>query len=380
MNLKDAISFFKNRKNKNNESVLEQVERYDDECPQVIIKNTELAVSLGQWMGALPDAVRSGGHGMFVITQLTADELLKKQRISNQDLINVVRRFSNILRMAGFGKDNTCTLDRFEPEDLSFRCTFENTGEESEMRIRFGSWLDEGPALFIDYDNIHSVYEFWHEDKQHPDRLYLQSVIKDLDIDGNKKFYHYVSEFRYIGAVYDKEKRLDIEIQYPKSLEYGFTENPYVDREKLEELLSSIYFTEDIESIVSRIPEVLSCDAKEYPTISVTIKKLGKDRQKDTVTDEAIFKNGEFTKLTITRNGKKVSVDNFDTWSYATDVVFVDQTTTPEQGKTIAYGYKAIPVDEYENLDSPQVIIQEAQEYVEEVTRLGKVMLQKRTR
>ncbi len=379
MNFKDAISYFKNRKNNNVKSLGEQVERYDEECPKVIIKNPELTVSLGQWMGALPDAVKTGGNGMFVITQIGAGELMKKKRVTQQELTNVIKRFSNILRMAGFGKDNTCTLDRFEPEDLSFRCTFKNTGEVSEMRIRFGSWLDDGPALFIDYDNIHSVYEFWHEDKHKPDRLYLQSVVKNLDTDGNKKFYHYVSEFRYIAAVYNQDTRLDIEIQYPESLEYGFTENPYVDREKIEELISSINFSEDIESIVSKIPETLTMDTKVYPTISVVIKKLGKDKQKDKITDEAIFKHGEFTKLTLTRNGKKVTVDNFDTWSYATDKAFVDQTTTPDQDKTITYGYKAVPVDEYEQLESPQVIIKEAQEHVEEVKRLGKVMLQKRT-
>lgn len=378
MNLKDAISFFKNRRNKN-QNFVEQVGQYDDNCPEVIIKNTELTVSLGQWMGALPDSVKTGGNGMFVITQLDADELMKRKRISNQDLSSVVRRFSNILRMAGFGKNNTCTLDRFEPEDLSFRCTFENTGEVSDMRIRFGSWLDEGPALFIDYDNIHSVYEFWHEDKQRPDRLYLQSVTKDLDKDGNKKFYHYVSEFRYIAAVYDNDKRIDIEIQYPESLEYGFTDNPYVDSKKIEELISSIDFNEDIESIVSKIPDTLFKDVKEYPTISVVIKKLSKDRKNDIVTNEATFKSGEFTKLIITRNGKKVMIDNFDTWSYTTNIGFVDQTSTPNNDRTISYGYKSIPVDDMEHLESPQVLVSEAKEYVEEVKKLGKVMLQKRT-
>lgn len=379
MNLKEAITYFKNRKNKSNDLVTEQLIQYDEESPKVLIKNPELIVSLGQWMGALPDAVKSGANGMFVITQIGADELMKKKKISQQQLNTVVKRFSNILRMAGFGKDNTCTLDRFEPDDLSFRCTFNNTGEVSDMRIRFGSWLDEGPALFIDYDNIHSVYEFWHEDKHNADRLYLQSVVKDLDIDGNKQFYHYVSEFRYIAAVYNEDIRIDVEIQYPESLEYGFKENPYIDRDKIEELISSINFTEGIESIVAKIPEALTEDAKNYPTISVVIKKRGKDKSKDIITDEATFKNSEFTKLTITRNGKKITVDNFDTWSYSTDVAFVDQTTTPDKDKTISYGYKAIPVDNYESLAAPQVIISEAKEQVEEVKKLGKTMLQKRT-
>ena len=72
-------------------------------------------------------------------------------------------------------------------------------------------------------------------------------------------------------------------------------------------------------------------------------------------------------------------IDNFHTWSYTTDIGFVDQTSTPNNDRTISYGYKSIPVDDMEHLESPQVLVSEAKEYVEEVKKLGKVMLQKRT-
>ena len=131
-------------------------------------------------------------------------------------------------------------------------------------------------------------------------------------------------------------------------------------KELLEEIISSISFPVDIESIVSRIPEGLIGDVNTFPTISVKISKLG---EKDFVTtDEAIFKNGEFDKLTLTRNGRKITVDQFDTWSYSTDIANVAQTTTPNHGKALNYGYKAIPVDEFEHLESPQVLVNEAKE------------------
>ena len=53
---------------------------------------------------------------------------------------------------------------------------------------------------------------------------------------------------------------------------------------------------------------------------------------------------------------------------------------TPKNDRAISYGYKSIPVDEFEHLESPQVLVNEAKEYVEEVKTLGKTMLQKRTR
>ncbi len=374
MNIKDLFNKVTGKKNNN----IVTIGRYSTDTPEVRINDTKLSITLGQWMGALPDAVKTGGNGMYVISSMSASELIKKVGTSKIDFATIIRRFSNILSMVGIKSGNICVLDRFDEDNLSFRCTFDCTGEEAIMKIRFGSWLDECPALIIEFDGIVSRYDYWHAEKQKPDRLHLSNVVKDLDKDGNKKFYHYVSEYRYIGSVYDDDNKVEVEIQYPDSLEYGHKENPYVNKELLEEIISSITFPVDIESVVSRIPEALSKDAHTYPTISIVVKKLEKDK-KDKVTGEAVFKNGEFTKLTITRNGKRVTVDNFNTWSYATDIAFVDQIATPNQDRTISYGYKSIPVDEFEHLESPQVLVDEAKKEVEEVKTLGKTMLTKRT-
>lgn len=374
-NIKDLIASFTGKKKNSN---LVTIGRYNYDCPEVRINDTELTITLGQWMGTLPDAVKSGGNGMFVISHLDANELVARKGLSKIDFAKILRKFSNILAMAGFGSGNTCILDCFDSDNLTFRCTFEETGEVANMRIRFGSWLDEGPAFVVEFDGIKSTYDYWHEDKKNPDRLHLSHVVKKLDEKSNKEFYHYVSEFRYIASVYDDENKVEIEVKYPESLDYGHTTNPYVNKELLEEIISSVSFPVDIESIVSRIPEGLIGDVNTFPTISVKISKLG---EKDFVTtDEAIFTNGEFTKLTVTKNGKKVTVDNFDTWSYSTDIANVSQTMTPKNDRAISYGYKSIPVDEFEHLESPQVLVNEAKEYVEEVKTLGKTMLQKRTR
>lgn len=376
-NLKNLIASITGKK-KNNEIVT--IGRYSSDAPEVRISDANLTVTLGQWMGILPDSVKSGGNGMYVITSLDAEELIKRKGISKTEYSNIIRKFSKLLSMAGIGSGNTCILDSFDQEKLSFRCNFFETGEIADMRIRFGSWMDEGPAFIIDFDDIKSTYDFWHENKKNPDRLHLSHVVKKLDKNGSKEFYHYVSEFRYIGNVYDDKNRVEVEIQYPESLEYGHTDNPYVNKELLEEILSSVVFPVDIQALVAKIAEALSKDPNAYPTISVVVKELAQDKhKKDKVTDEAIFKNGAFDKLTLTRNGKKVTVNQFDTWSYSTDIANVSQTTTPDHGRALNYGYKAIPVDEFEHLDSPQVLVDEAKKEVEEVKTLAKTMLTKRT-
>lgn len=371
INIKNLINKITGKKK---DEELVTIGRYSTDCPEVIIKNPELTVTLGQWMNVLPDSVKSGGNGMFIISHLDADELIKRKGISKSDYSKIIRKFSKLLSMAGFGSGNTCILDSFDDQHYTFRCTFEETGEVADMRIRFGSWMDEGPALVVDFDGIKSTYDYWPEDKKKDDRLYLGHVVKSLDKNSGKEFYHYVSEFRYIGNVYDDENRVEVEIKYPDSLDYGHTENPYVNEELLEEILSSVSFPVDIETLVTKIAEALSYDTKTYPIISVVVKKAGK---KDFVTtDEAIFKNGEFDKLTLTRNGKKVTVDQFDAWTYSTEIANVAQTNTPNHGKALMYGYKSIPVDEFEHLESPQVLVDEAKKEVEGVKTLAKRLLQ----
>ncbi len=373
-NVKDLIASITGKK-KNN-----KVGRYNESSPEVRIDNVELAVTLGQWMGILPDAVKSGGNGMFVISSLDASELIKRNGTSRINFDSILSRFSNLLSMVGFSGENTCVLNNFDEETLSFSCTFQETGESALIKIRFGSWLEECPALIIDFDGIVTNYDYWHADKKNPDRLNLSHIVKKLDKEGTKKFYRYVSEFRYIGNVYDENNKVEVEIQYPESLEYGYKENPYVDESLLEELLASVNFPVDVEALVAKIPSVLSKDVKDYPTISVVSKEISKERIKnDKVIDEAVFKHGEFDKLTLTRNGRKITVDQFDAWSYSTDVVNVAQTITPDQSKTINYGYSAIPVDDFEQLATPQELISEAREHVNGVKTLAKTMLTKRT-
>jgi len=361
--------------NKNNNETNE--ERYNSQCPIVKINDIDLVVTLGQWMGILPDSVKTGGNGMFVITQLSAEELLKRKGVSKSSLSAIVKKVSYLLHKVGFGADNTCILDSFDEEKLSFNCSFSETGEVANMKIRFGSFLDEGPSLTIEYDKIISRYDYWHETKERPDRLNLEYVVKEVDSTTNKKFYHYVSEYRYCGSVYDDNNKVEVEVAYPKSLENGNMDNPYVNKELLEAIISSFTFPVDIEDLVSRITAGFKVGSNEFPEISIIVKKIDKDK-KETVTDQALFKMGEFVKLTITKNEKRISINNFDQWSYSTDKSYVNQTSTDNENVSIDCGYKYIPAHEVEQLETPQVLVSQAREDVKEVKMLAKRMLQKK--
>ena len=78
MGFNDAITYFRNKIQKKDNNSLEDLH---SDLPKIIITDAELLTALGQWIGILPDSVRIGGNGTYVITHLSANDLIKKGNI-----------------------------------------------------------------------------------------------------------------------------------------------------------------------------------------------------------------------------------------------------------------------------------------------------------
>lgn len=362
MNFKAAVKFFGNRKNNVN------LEELYSECPKVVIDNKELIVTLGQWLGKLPDAVKSATKGMSIISSISAKELMDKKKISDIEIKNINMGFANILKMAGISKDNTCVLRNFDESNLTFTCEFSETGEVAEMRINFGHWMDALPTLTIDFDGIKEVHEYISGDENRGDLLTLQSVTKKIDEE--KKFNHFVSEFYYYGNVYDKENRLEIKIKYPACLTYGRKTNPYIDKELMETLLSEITFPVEINDICNRIEQCLKVPIEDYENISIIAKK--KVGEKDVILTEFVAIKGKFSKLSVTKNDKKITVNETGAWSYESPQYSVLKT----ENNSVSYGFKSMAVDEAEKLPTPRELYGQVTPEIEEVKTLSKKLLQ----
>ena len=109
MGFKDALAYFRNRKNKK----IDLDEMYPD-CSNVTIKDQRLAVTIGQWLGTLPNAIKTTGQGFITISSLTADEYMSRKHVKQEELAIIAKRFANVLKMAGFGLGNDCTLSNFD--------------------------------------------------------------------------------------------------------------------------------------------------------------------------------------------------------------------------------------------------------------------------
>ena len=363
MNLKEFLKrFFK----KNEEKILEEDGHIFKDYPSVIFKDKKLHITIGQWIGVLPDSLKNSGDGMTIYRSLSAKELMQRKKISDNDLDTISREFGKILSMMGIPSQEICTFSNFNADNLSFTCEFHSTNEKADMSIRWGHFLDAGPQIIIIQGDTKKTYNYYQGNKEPIDLDFHERKL------GSNVTYGYSgSSFSYWGYLKDDNHSLSISCSYPDI--FG-DPTKYVDYSKLENNVSSMSFPLDIERVCAAVAEGLLLKPEEYPRITIEVKEKidGKER----VTDQAVFAEGQFEKLVITRNGITTTIDSFDNWSYRTDTAEISQSTTPDKQKIINYGYNAIPVDKLEELDSPKVLLNRAQQQVDEIKILTKSMFQ----
>lgn len=339
---------------------------------QVCIDNEELLVRLGQWMDIYPDSVKHTEGCVTVYEDYEPRNFLRRHKITVAERDEIENRFARILQCAGFDMEDICVLEQFDDENLSFNGSFLSLTNDVNISLRFGDFFEEPRNIRICHDGVYAVYNYSHT-KNKTDMITLDTVTKDLD--NGKKFHRYVSEFTYYGDVYDDENRVEVEVGYPEALANGNTiDNPYVFTQTMEEVLSSVTFPVDIEDLCSKIASGLKGDVSLFPRISVVVKKTIND--KSVVTDEAKFKEGKFEKLVITKNGRKVTIDRFNNWSYDTDTHTVNHMAQDE----VSYGIKGMPIDQLEAMPTPQELVSSAEAEIENVRGISYTLFNKKSK
>ena len=369
MNLKDLANMIFKRKG---DEALEQDNGVVKEYPSVIFKDKKLHITIGQWIGVLPDSLKNSGDGMTIYLSLSAKELMQRKKISDNDLDTISREFGKVLSMIGIPSQEICTFDNFNEKDLSFTCVFHSTKQQADMAIRWGHFMDAGPQIIITQGDTKKTFNYYSSNKQP-----ITLDFYERNLGPNRTYSYSGSSYSYRGYLSDGNHSLSVSISYPDIFD---DPTKYVDFTILENNVSSITFPLDIERVCSAVAKGLLLPSNKYPSIVIEAKEIvnSKDSKdsKDRVTDQAVFRNGQFEKLVVTKNGITTTIDSFDNWSYKTDTAEISQSTTPNDKKTINYGYKDIPIDELEELDTPDVLLKRAQQQVNEVKSLTKTMFQ----
>ena len=376
MGFKDAITYFKNRINKDKNINLEEL--YPG-CSNVIIKDKRLAVTIGQWLGALPDAIKTTGKGFITISSLTADEYMSRKHVKQEELAIIAKRFANVLKMAGFGLGNDCTLSNFDDEELTFDCVFNNTGEVARMEISFGDGFEYSNELIVEFDNIVQKYDFFNryseqiDDKE--DVLSLQSIKKETEY-GNT-FERQLSPYRYYGRIEDGKYRIDIEISYPDDNEASYPENDYVDEEKLESLLAIADHPAEIVELYYGVLKSLKLPASSYGlNIKASRKDIVDGKEKITVTDAIVCSGSFLNEFTINKNGRIITVKPHGVWSYNS----LEWQISHHAFDRITYSLNDSVINEEKlsEMPSPHDAYIEAKQEAENVRKLAKTLIEKK--
>ncbi len=342
-------------------------------APELLIQNKMLEITIGQWLGVIPDSVKSGNNGFQVISSISASELIKKYRVSKQQLDETNIRFANLLEMIGIGKGNTCLLNNFDEDELTFDCNFTDTGEVAQMKIRFGEWLDTMPGLVMDFDGIKTDYDFFHRTDDRDECLKMSSYV--TDIDGFKKFSHFASDYTYYASVYDRDDRIDVEINYPGCLEGNG--NPFIDTKIMEEALSSIALPCTMEYLCSQIEKGLKLRPSAY-NMTLTMKQLSssKGKNEEKITDKLVYSTGAIMEFTTIRNGRKVSIDYYGNWSIDSFYYKLAQN----RSNTISYSIieHGTTEDQLDEATTAREIYAEAKKDMEETKKLAKKFFPKK--
>lgn len=341
--------------------------------PKLVINDLNLQVAIAQWLGILNSAKREGTSSFAIISHLDASELIRRSpyfvdsTIRTIDLKSAIIRFANLLAMTDINENETCILDNFNEENLTFDCTLQSTGEVIKMGLFYGN-IDDLPEVRMTGDKTKRRYEYYYPHEDRDERLALSSYANQLG-ENNLQFNRYVSEFTYYGHFIDDNNKLDIEIGYPKSLD-DTTHNIYIDEQLLEAKLNELTFPISVDEACRVVATALKVDPSQLKYINIVISKKqenGKFKQ----TQIANFKDGEMTRFLIEKDGKVIDVTDFGPWRHSSNQYTVSQN----KDLTKNFECKNISLETINQVFTPMEAISKAQKEVDEIRKLAKTIL-----
>lgn len=345
MGIKDKLYNFLGIKKewKNKESLV------NNTLLEVGINDELLVVTLGQWLGILPDAIKIGNKDSHYYNSLSATDFLKRYVLTKDQKRMICKRVAYLFELAGFGYDDICMLQNFDDEKLTFKACFTKY-DDLDCEITWGHFLDACAQLRIRNGKEYYRFDYISGNEKKADNLNLE--VYDKKLGNGNTFNRYASEYRYCGNLISDNNRLSVEIAYPDKLEVK-DKNKYVDEIKMQSLISAFNFPIDIEYVCNTISNAILVDSCELPEIKISVKKTLDDGKTQDITDKVVFKNGEFNEFVITRDGRKIIIDQFDNWSINSKTHSVSGNSDVEVGFVI----NKLPKDQMLQYVDPVTIV-----------------------
>ncbi|MDE5630781.1 MAG: hypothetical protein K2I70_04190 [Bacilli bacterium] len=283
----------------------------NEDVPKVVFEDSELLAKLGQWLEILASKEQKYVSDSLVAYMPISANLLLEGGIHREQIDSIAYTFGLLLKQLGVLETETCVLADYDKENFSCNCHFENENDDARLRFRWGDMMDFSPELILDYHNSKRTYEYLAAHNGRKPLLSLQSFTVVNPLNSNS-IYSYLSPYDVNYKVSNGENTLSIKISRPKRIHYelgsGYVFRLKNDQELVKYLLE-LDFPLAIDEVYKKMCEVSIDCIDEYPNFHVVVENGVDDKNKQ-VTDEISLKDGKLCIFTMTKNGKKISIDS----------------------------------------------------------------------
>ncbi len=340
-----------------------------EKVPKVIFNDEELHVIVGQWLEVLASKNCSRvGVGASLITQLPADSLLQSG-ISQDEWAEVDYTFGMLLKQIGIEEKETCLFDDYNKEEFSFNCHFQELNDDAKIRLRWGSLIDDLPAMIIEYKNIVRAYDYHVGNSERPKAITISSFTAKNPENGNKVS-TYASPYNANFEVSNADIIMNITVDRPEEID---ARGDYIFRlkndDKLVEYFLDMSFPPNLAEVYKKICEVGIDSVDDYPRFSIKVEKKAENK-KAVITDRILVKKGRLCNFILTRNGKKVGIDCQGNTMYEENRFAINKS----HGGGLDYHLNVNPNEDINSVGTLPDHVKKAQDEVEEVRLLAKTI------
>lgn len=342
----------------------------------IIFKDIYLQLLVGNWLGILDETNDTMQKAYNVsyrykYANLSNEKLRRKVHISKHKLIEVNKRFREVLNTLGIDANEICVLDNFNETNDTFNCHFENKNEDLKINLNFGDVMGFNKKISIKHNNEEQVYDYVNQNDSFTLKIYHINIKNPKNDNIYTRTYN---QFFSDISIENDDYKIDLHISNPKELSfeelknYNFILN---NEDKIREYLLDLEFPIEINKLYKDISSFLRPNPTAiYSTFKITINK--KSNVYDLkVTDQIILKNGKLEKVIITRNdSNRITIDNKNNyWKYENDNLTVSQ----DKNNILNYQFKDhVSKFEIDYLNSMKGNIETINNEVEKVKELSK--------
>lgn len=365
-----GVNIDQNDNNKNED--VTNVTPVDLDVPKVIFKNIILEVTIGQWLGIFSSLVGRGNSEFKIYTHLAAEELMEFLSPSSKDLDIVALKFGALLKSIGVDSSETCVLGDFDKDKFTFKCHFDNSGEDVSMKASWGDGIDFGPELTIESEKESKTYDYISEYKERPASLHLQhSTIKNTENDSS--CYRFMSPYSLSLSLNNGSHSLELNISRPNyNVDDPRRDEDFVlkNEDKLTQYLLGLTFPINIGEVYKDICKLSIDSVRSFPKFKLTVKEKN-DKDKEKVTDMVSLSYGSLDKFIITKDGRTIGLDGDGNWSYGLDNLSVSQ-----QDGAVSYSLSSVPQKDFLTVASPFEQLDKANKEVNQTKVYVKTILE----